>query len=68
MSEMKPIADGDELLRRSQVERLVGLRRSAIYRRIGEGTFPKGEPLPDSRAVRWRRSEVEQWLRGQPVG
>lgn len=55
----------DQLLRRPAVEAMVGLRRSAIYERVAEGSFPA--PLKiGRRAVAWRRSEVEAWLESRP--
>lgn len=52
----------DVFLRRSQVERVTGLSRSEIYRRIKEQTFP--EPIQlGSRAVAWTQSSIEEWQR-----
>lgn len=52
----------DNLLSRSQVERRVGLKRSAIYARMAAGVFPK--PVPDelSRTVRWAESEIDAYV------
>jgi prophage regulatory protein len=55
----------NRILRRREVERIVGLSRSALYRRIAEKTFPRPVPLnggADSHAVGWLSSEVSQWL------
>lgn len=49
------------LLRRRQVEMRVGLRRSAIYLRLTNGTFPKPIRL-GPRSVRWIASEVDAWI------
>ncbi|MCA7893092.1 helix-turn-helix transcriptional regulator [Burkholderia cepacia] len=35
---------------------------SEVYRRIGARTFPAGVKLGD-RAVAWRESAVEDWIR-----
>lgn len=51
----------ERLLPRSEVERLVGLRRSAIYDRMAAGTFPAPVQEPGTRNVRWLASEVEAW-------
>jgi prophage regulatory protein len=51
----------DRLLRRRDVESIVGLSRSAIYDRMAEGTFPKPVSL-NARAVRWRESDVLRWM------
>lgn len=56
----------DRLLRRPEVESLVGLRRSAIYNAINRGEFPRPVQIT-SRAVGWRESEIEAWLAARPV-
>ena len=50
----------DRLLRRPEVEQEVGLKKSAIYEYMAEGTFPKPVRL-GRRAVAWRASEIEEW-------
>ena len=57
----------DQLLRRDEVERMVGLKKSAIYQRIATGDFPESERFRDTRRVRWRRSKIEAWLKDQLV-
>jgi prophage regulatory protein len=52
------------ILRRPAVEKVTGLRRSAIYERIAKGIFPKPIPL-DGRAVGWLESEVLDWQRAR---
>jgi prophage regulatory protein len=47
-------------LRRPEVERATGLRRSSIYERMADGTFPKPIPL-GGRAVGWLQSEIVAW-------
>jgi prophage regulatory protein len=54
-------------LKRSEVEREVGLKRSAIYDRIAAGTFPRGQPIGRGQ-VRWRETEIEKWKRDQLKG
>ena len=49
------------VLRRKQVEARVGLRRSSLYQRIAEGTFPAPIKL-GGRAVGWIEAEITQWL------
>jgi prophage regulatory protein len=49
------------VLRRKQVEQVVGLSRSTIYQRIQDGTFPKPISL-GGRAVGWRTSDIEAFL------
>lgn len=54
------------ILRRGQVEREVGLKRSTIYQRIQAGTFPRPIRLGE-RAVGWRAADIEQFL-DDPTG
>ena len=56
------------LMRRQEVEELCNLKRSVIYRMIRDGKFP--QPLKISGgargAVRWRRDEIENWIKSLP--
>lgn len=53
----------DRLLRLNEVEAIIGLKHSTIYRRINSGEFPR--PLRvGRRAVRWRQSDIDGWLAG----
>jgi prophage regulatory protein len=54
------------ILRRIQVEQEVGLKRSTIYQRMQEGTFPRPIRLGE-RAVGWRASDIEHFLE-DPAG
>ena len=58
----------DNFLRRSQVEEIVGLKRSAIYARIPKGEFPEPVRFRDTRRVRWRRSDIDRWMKDQLAG
>lgn len=49
------------LIRLPEVMSRVGLRRSAIYQRMSEGTFPRSRSLGAKCAV-WVESEVEEWI------
>lgn len=49
------------ILRRKQVEQVVGLSRSTIYQRIKDGTFPKPISL-GGRVVGWRALDIELFL------
>ena len=54
-----------ELLTRQQVEKILGVRRSTIYKWMRDGTLP--EPLKiSSGCVRWRRAELEDWINSRP--
>jgi prophage regulatory protein len=48
-------------LRRSEVERKTGLKRSAIYKKMRAGEFPLPIGL-GTKAVAWIEAEVEAWL------
>ena len=54
------------ILRRKQVEQLVGLSRSTIYQRMRDGTFPRSVPL-GGRLIGWRASDIELYL-ADPAG
>ena len=49
-----------QLLRLSEVEGLVGLKKSKIYAMVKQGDFPA--PLKIGRASSWLRSELEAWI------
>lgn len=48
------------LLRLPAVVARTGLSKSTIWKRAGEGTFPKPVKLSD-RCTAWVESEVDQW-------
>ena len=50
------------ILRRKQVEARCGLSRSALYRRIGQGSFPRPITLAGGRAVGWIEREIDEFL------
>ena len=50
-----------QLLRRRQVEGLVGLRRSAIYAAMAAGRFPRPIHL-GPHAVAWLAIEIDAWV------
>lgn len=56
----------DRLLRRREVEAITGFSRSAIYRKITQGTFPRPVKI-GSTAVRWRLSDIENWVKSPDV-
>ena len=55
----------DRLLRLEEVLSYTGLSRSELYRKVQVGEFP-GSVKVGVRAVRWRESEVEEWIAGRP--
>ena len=51
-------------LRLSHVEALVGMKKSTIYKRCGDGTFPRPLKL-SSRINVWRAADVLAWIADQ---
>lgn len=51
----------DRILRRPEVEALVGIKRSTLYDWMAQGAFPKPVAL-GVRLVGWRQSDVIAWL------
>ncbi|MDE0101725.1 MAG: AlpA family phage regulatory protein [Bryobacterales bacterium] len=57
----------DQLLTRPEVEALVRLRRSALYRLLRDPASGFLLPLRiGQKAVRWRASEIREWIDAQP--
>ena len=56
----------DRLMRRQDVEKVTGLSRSTIYRKMKDGTFPQSVDVKP-RMVRWRESSIEAWMDSLPV-
>ena len=58
-----------KILRRKDVEEIVGLSRSTIYKLMSTGAFPRSIRL-GQRAVGWRLSDIEAWIefRASDVG
>lgn len=50
------------LLRFPEVSERVGLKRSAIYKRIAAGEFPKGVQL-GPRTLAWPSNEIDAWIK-----
>lgn len=48
-------------LRRSAVEDLTGLSRSALYDQMKKGLFPRAVKLT-AKAVAWREDDIANWL------
>jgi prophage regulatory protein len=49
------------LLRLPEVRQKVGLSRSAIYKLIAEGQFPRQIPI-GPRTVAWYQEDLERWI------
>lgn len=56
----------ERLYRLPQVIEVTGLGRSSIYRLAKEGRFPPSVRIGD-RAVAWRASEIEEWIKTRQV-
>lgn len=56
----------DPIHRRPSVEKITGLKRSAIYDAMSKGNFPKPVKL-GPKAVGWRESDIAQWLDSRHV-
>lgn len=56
----------ERFLRRSDVERMAGLSKATIYRRIKDGSFPSPYRI-DDKCVRWRKTELIRWQDRQPI-
>ena len=52
-------------IRLKQVLELVPLSASTIYKRMGEGTFPRSQNLGGG-VVCWRESDILDWLDALP--
>ena len=53
------------LLRMVQVESACGLKKSAIYQKIKEGTFPPAVALSKTHRA-WRSDHIEAWISSRP--
>ena len=55
----------NRLLRLKEVEQMVGLSRTSIYRLMDRGDFPHPVRV-GPRAVRWRLEDLEHWRSERP--
>jgi prophage regulatory protein len=57
----------ERIIRRPEVERIVGLSRSGIYAAMSRNEFPK--PLKiGRRAVGWYESHINNWVLTREIG
>lgn len=54
-------ANPSRLIRLPEVMKRVGLSRSAIYKRMSEGSFPRSRALGPKCAV-WVEVEIDNWI------
>ena len=57
-----------QILRVSAVMLMLGIKRTTLWRRVRNGELPAPLKLggPKSRAVGWRRSELDAWIADRP--
>ena len=55
----------DRLLKRVEVQELVALRQTALYKAVSDGRLPAPVVL-GPRCIRWRASEIDEYLKGLP--
>jgi prophage regulatory protein len=58
--------EADRILRIRSVLTRSGLSRSTLYRKIGQGTFPKQVRISEY-CCGWRESEINRWI-SDPIG
>lgn len=63
----RPVAPDDRILRISEVVKMTGIPKSAMYARIKEGSFPKQISL-GSRAAGWLESDILDWIEARDNG
>ena len=56
-----------KILRRTEVEQIVGLSRSTLYAMMAENTFPKPIKL-GKRAIGWPDNVIEAWIEERKSG
>lgn len=50
-----------QLIRRPEVEKMLSISCTTIYRLMSEGKFPKPVRIGD-KAIAWRLSDIEAWI------
>lgn len=55
------MSSNERIIRLRTVLDRTGLSRSTLYRKIGEGTFPRQVPISINGAG-WHESAVERWI------
>jgi prophage regulatory protein len=55
------MADPDRIVRLKTVLARTGLSRSTLYRKIGEGTFPRQVPI-SAHGAGWHESAINRWI------
>lgn len=60
------MADLDRIVRLKTVLARTGLSRSTLYRKIGEGTFPRQVAI-SAHGAGWHESAINRWI-ADPAG
>ena len=55
------------MLRRAEIEAMMGFSSRTLYRRIEKGEFPAPVDIGGGR-VRWREDKLIEWLESRPNG
>lgn len=55
-----------KIMRRPEVEKTVGLSRSAIYAAMDRGEFPRPVRI-GRRAVGWKLPDIESWIEKREI-
>jgi len=63
----EPRHSTDRLLRLPEVQRLCGLRKSAIYEHMRRGTFPRSVKVGVS-ATTWSEAAIQAWIADRITG
>ena len=56
-----PASNKERIIRLKTVLTRTGLSRSTLYRKIGEGTFPRQVPI-SLHGTGWHESAVDRWI------
>ncbi len=62
----QPVAQLDRLLRCADVLAMTGLSKSSVYIAMRREQFPR-PVAAGARAVRWRQSQVQEWISARPT-
>jgi len=69
-SKPRPFEPEERLLKMSEVSLWLGIAPSSIHNWVKAGQFPKpvvmGDPANAHAAVRFRKSEVDEWINARP--
>jgi prophage regulatory protein len=64
--ELHPVSNKEKLIRLKTVLDRTGLSRSTLYRKIGEGTFPRQVSI-SVHGTGWHESAVDRWIADPPA-